>query len=99
MIKYFLFGAFVILVLFPSSASSQGLVLQKPAQTLPLEWRGLWLSVDAQNAFKNRFSEIEYGLAGNAVIGYKNYNMRVETILPFSAQGWQYRIKFELQLF
>ena len=68
-------------------------------KNLPLEWRGLWISVDSQNFFRNRFSQISYGLSSSAIIGFKQYNLRFETIAPLSAQGWQYRVRLEYQIF
>lgn len=102
--KYFLFGLFVWLALFPKTLSAQGLILKQPEPVanvakLPLEWRGAWLSLDAQNRFKDNISKINYGLAGSTVIGYKNYNLRMEAIAPISDDAWLYRVRIEYQIF
>ena len=102
--KYFLFGMFVWFALFPKTLSAQGLVLKVPEPAasvtkLPLEWRGMWLSFDAQNRFQDKFSQMRYGFGASAMIGYKNYNFRAEAIMPISNDAWLYRVKFEYQVF
>ena len=100
--KYFLFGLFVWFFLFPKEIPAQGLVLREPranVSKLPLEWRGMWLSLDASNRFKDSFNKVDYGLGANAMLGYKNYNLRIEAIAPISDDAWLYRVRIEYQIF
>lgn len=79
------------------------MLLQAPISVqptkLPLEWRGAFLSFDAENRYKDRFSQMNYGVAASAVIGYKQYSIQFETIAPLSAQDWLYRVNFKYQIF
>ena len=74
-------------------------VVPETKKALPLEWRGASVSLDAANRFDNRFVKMDFGFSANAVIGYKQYAFRFETIAPLSSQGWSYRLRFEWQVF
>lgn len=78
---------------------SKGYVVPQSKSALPLEWRGAFISFDATNGFKEKFSRINYGVSSSAVLGYKNYSFRAEAVAPLSAQGWTYRLRFEYQIF
>ncbi len=68
-------------------------------RALPFEWRGAFVSFDAANKFGNHFVKMEFGASANVVIGYKQYDLRFETIAPLSSQGWSYRLRLEYQIF
>lgn len=68
-------------------------------KSLPLEWRGAYVMVDAVNRFDTQFVKMDFGASICAALGYKQYNFRFEAVAPLSAQGWSYRLRFGYQIF